>query len=107
MGTSRRFYLNGGNSIMKKSIYAVLEEETGLKVGQMAQFKTYDAIDRDPRHRTISVVHSVELKERQPVKGNDDAACAAWFPIDNLPELGFDHRQILKEFFSKHTRKDL
>jgi 8-oxo-dGTP diphosphatase len=39
-----------------------LEEETGLKVGQMAQFKTYDAIDRDPRHRTISVVHSVELK---------------------------------------------
>ncbi|QGY46824.1 NUDIX domain-containing protein [Maribellus comscasis] len=76
-----------------------LEEETGLKVEKITQFKTYDAIDRDPRHRTISVVHSVELKEKEPVKGSDDAAHAAWFPIDDLPELGFDHQQILNEFF--------
>ncbi len=76
-----------------------LHEETGLKTEGMSQFKTYDAIGRDPRHRTISVVHSVELKEKQPVKGGDDASNAAWFPIDNLPELGFDHRQILEDFF--------
>src|SRR5665811_2118588 len=31
-----------------------LFEETGLKVDKMTQFKTYDAVDRDPRHRTIS-----------------------------------------------------
>ena len=77
-----------------------LEEETGLKVQQMTQFKTFDAIDRDPRHRTISVVHSVQLKEKQPVKGGDDAAHAKWFSIDNLPQLGFDHDQILSAFFS-------
>ncbi len=76
-----------------------LEEETGLKVEQMKQFRTYDAIDRDPRHRTISVVHSVVLKEKQPVNGSDDAAQAAWFSVDLLPELAFDHGQILKEFF--------
>ncbi|MCG6186358.1 NUDIX domain-containing protein [Maribellus maritimus] len=76
-----------------------LEEETGLEVLKMTQFKTYDAIDRDPRHRTISVVHSVELKEKEQVRGSDDAARAAWFPIDDLPELGFDHQQILNEFF--------
>ena len=33
-----------------------LHEETGLKVLEMKQFKTFDAIERDPRHRTISVV---------------------------------------------------
>ncbi|RIJ50703.1 NUDIX hydrolase [Maribellus luteus] len=77
-----------------------LEEETGLKVEAMQQFRTYDAIDRDPRHRTISVVHSVQLDEKVPVIGNDDASRAEWFPINELPALAFDHAQILKDFFS-------
>ena len=87
---------------LDKACIRELEEETGLKVNGMSQFKTYDAIDRDPRHRTISVVHSVELEEKQIVKGGDDAARAAWFSIDNLPELGFDHKLILDEFFDIH-----
>ena len=80
-----------------------LEEETGLQVAQMTQFKTFDAIDRDPRHRTISVVFSAKLPEKTEVKGNDDAAHAKWFPIKNLPEMAFDHREILEEFFSNRS----
>lgn len=75
-----------------------LFEETGLKVDKMTQFKTFDAINRDPRHRTISVVFYSELNERQQVNGGDDAARAEWFPVSDLPELAFDHRQILEEF---------
>lgn len=78
-----------------------LKEETGLVVDKMTQFKTYDAIDRDPRHRTISVAYFVELENRIAVKGGDDAARAEWFPIDELPDLAFDHKQILEEFFNK------
>lgn len=76
-----------------------LEEETGLQVEKMRQFRTYDAIYRDPRHRTISVVYSIELEELKPVKGSDDAAQAKWFSIDDLPELAFDHADILADFF--------
>ena len=76
-----------------------LEEETLLKVSEMKQFRTYDAIGRDPRHRTISVVFSTELKMKEKVKGSDDAAHARWFSIDELPELAFDHGIILTEFF--------
>jgi 8-oxo-dGTP diphosphatase len=76
-----------------------LMEETGLEVERMIQFKTFDAIDRDPRHRTISVVYSVELPDRAEVQGDDDATAAEWFAVDNLPELGFDHTNILSEFF--------
>ena len=76
-----------------------LKEETGLIVDKMTQFKTYDAIDRDPRHRTISTIYFTELDKKQQVTGGDDAAHADWFPISNLPELAFDHKQILKEFF--------
>jgi 8-oxo-dGTP diphosphatase len=78
-----------------------LLEETGLNVEQMTQFKTYDAIDRDPRHRTISVVYFTELNEIQQVEGSDDASRAEWFPVSDLPELAFDHKQIIEEFFQK------
>ncbi len=77
-----------------------LEEETGLQVETMQQFRTYDAINRDPRHRTISVVYSVELEEQKTVKGSDDAAQAKWFSVEKLPELAFDHADILADFFN-------
>lgn len=77
-----------------------LEEETGLEVNEMKQFRAYDAVDRDPRHRTISVVFSVKLDAEQKVKGSDDASNAAWFSLDELPDLAFDHAQILKDFFA-------
>lgn len=77
-----------------------LLEETGLVVEKMTQFKTYDAINRDPRHRTISVVFASELNKKQLVNGGDDASQAGWFPISDLPELAFDHKQILTDFFS-------
>ena len=76
-----------------------LEEETRLKVTEMKQFRTYDSINRDPRHRTISVVYSVELDQLEKVTGSDDAARAQWYPINKLPELAFDHNTILKDFF--------
>ncbi len=77
-----------------------LKEETGLEVKKMEQFKTYDAINRDPRHRTISVVFSALIFEKKEVNGGDDAAKAEWFPLNALPEMGFDHREILEEFCS-------
>ena len=77
-----------------------LLEETGLVADTMKQFKAYDAIHRDPRHRTISVVFSTEIKDKENVQGGDDAAQAEWFPVTALPLLAFDHAQILEEFFN-------
>ena len=77
-----------------------LLEETGLKTDAMKQFKAYDAIHRDPRHRTISVVFSTEINDTENVTGGDDAAQAEWFPVTALPHLAFDHALILEEFFS-------
>lgn len=75
-----------------------LEEETGIQVQEIKQFKAYGDVNRDPRHRTISVVfYSLTESEIQP-KAGDDAASARWFPIDDLPELAFDHGRILLEF---------
>lgn len=78
-----------------------LNEETGLVVDKMTQLKTYDAINRDPRHRTISVVHYTVLEDDQQIKAGDDAKKAAWFSIENLPELAFDHAEIIQEFVDR------
>ena len=76
-----------------------LKEETGLFLEHLVQFKTFDAIDRDPRHRTLSVVFSAGLEEKKPVRGGDDANRADWFSIHRLPDMAFDHRAIIEEFF--------
>ena len=99
-----KWALPGGFIDMDETLEAAcireLEEETTLKVKSMTQFRTYDAINRDPRHRTISVIYSVELDQLEEVTGRDDAARAKWFPLNNLPELAFDHKTILMDFFT-------
>jgi 8-oxo-dGTP diphosphatase len=75
-----------------------LEEETGLIVPKLTQFRTYGDPGRDPRGRTIAVVfYGFADPEKVKIAGGDDAADARWFPIDQLPALAFDHNEILKE----------
>lgn len=97
-----RWALPGGFIDMDESLETAcqreVEEETGLRVGELKQFKTYGAVNRDPRHRTISVVFYAFLNEEMDAYAGDDAAKAQWFPLDQLPELAFDHQQILAEF---------
>lgn len=75
-----------------------LEEETGLRVGELKQFRAYGGVNRDPRHRTISVLFYAFTDDELAASAGDDAAKAQWFPLDQLPELAFDHQLILSEF---------
>lgn len=74
-----------------------LHEETGVKAGRLEQLATFGAPDRDPRGRTISVVYlaQVDPGKLRP-RAADDAAAVGWHPLDRLPPLAFDHREILK-----------
>ena len=49
----------------------------------------------------------VITKEDSPmeVNGQDDAAKAQWFPIDVLPELAFDHDEIVSDAIEYFQRK--
>ena len=79
-----------------------LEEETGLKVSRVCQIGAYTKVDRDPRGRTISVAYLAVVDKALPVKGLDDAAKAKWWPIDTLPELAFDHHDILQDAIKRY-----
>ncbi len=67
------------------------EEETGLQVQNLQQFRTYSDPDRDPRQHTASTVFIAQAN-KQPTAG-DDAAEAKLFTKENLPELVFDHEK--------------
>jgi 8-oxo-dGTP diphosphatase len=73
-----------------------LEEETGVKVAELEQLYTAGDPGRDPRGWTVSVVYlaRVDRKQVKPAAA-DDAEAVAWFPLDELPALAFDHAMIL------------
>lgn len=73
-----------------------LREETELCVAEVEQLYTFSDPKRDPRDRVISIAYMAIVK-LQEVKGGDDASDARWFPIDNLPDLAFDHDRILQK----------
>jgi 8-oxo-dGTP diphosphatase len=79
-----------------------LEEETGLKVSKVYQIGAYSKVDRDPRGRTITVAYLAIIDASMAVKGQDDAAKAQWFPLSTLPELAFDHDEIMWDAIKKY-----
>jgi len=74
------------------------EEETGLVVQNLQQFRTYSDPGRDPRQHTASTIFIAQA-DAEPVAG-DDAAEAALFTEETLPDLAFDHGQIVADYFS-------
>jgi 8-oxo-dGTP diphosphatase len=50
----------------------------------------------DPRGPTVSAAYIVEVDDGTPT-GGDDAADAAWHPLDALPQLAFDHARIVAD----------
>ena len=73
------------------------QEETGLILNNVAQFRAYSAPDRDPRQHNISMVFTAQGEG--VLCGGDDAATAKLFPLDQLPEpLCFDHATIIDDY---------
>ena len=73
-----------------------LEEETGLKRVFLEQLYTFGNPNRDPREHVITIAYYalVNLIEHPP-KADTDARNAAWFSLDEVPRLAFDHKKIL------------
>ena len=73
-----------------------LEEETGVKRVYLEQLYTFGELDRDPRERVVTVAYFALVKlSDHAVRAATDASDAAWFPVDELPALAFDHATIL------------
>ncbi len=76
-----------------------LREETQVQANRLEPIGAFSRVDRDPRGRVISFGFLAVLPDAptpEAVAG-DDAKDAAWFPLDALPPLAFDHAQIVEQ----------
>lgn len=93
--------LPGGFVLEKETVteaaYRELSEETGLKKVYLEEMRSFSRVDRDPRERVISISHLALVRSADhAIKASTDATNAKWHPLDQLPELAFDHKEIFK-----------
>lgn len=85
-----------------------LKRDTGLEGIALRQFYTFgDNPTRDAIVRLVTIgyyglIDISNHKLASVVKGKN----ASWFPINNLPDLAFDHDEIIKKAYSE-MKKDL
>jgi 8-oxo-dGTP diphosphatase len=74
-----------------------LREETGVDDVYLEQLYTFGDPTRDPRTRVITVAYYalLEAGKVKTLRAGSDAGEVDWWSMLKLPELAFDHRQIL------------
>ncbi|MFE5548975.1 NUDIX domain-containing protein [Streptomyces sp. NPDC056534] len=75
-----------------------LAEEAGVYAmpEELIQVGTFDAPDRDPRGRYVTVAYHLEVVSGTPIEAGDDATRAQWWPLSDLPQVAFDHADIIR-----------
>lgn len=82
---------------LEKAVERELKEETGVTINYLEQLYSFGKPDRDPRNRVISITYYGLVKpEAFEIKANTDASDVNWFNIKNLPQLAFDHNEIIR-----------
>ena len=86
------------------AVYRELHEETNVEGIYLKEFNTFSKVDRDPRpnERVITIAFlALVVKVNYMIKAGDDAKKAQWFSMGHLPELPFDHQEIIEVAFER------
>src|ERR1700761_3273913 len=92
--------LPGGLVLDDESLEAAVErelkEEAGISINYLEQLYSFGKPGRDPRNRVVSITYYGLIRpDAFELKASTDASDARWFNIKKLPELAFDHREII------------
>ncbi|MGD8778016.1 MAG: NUDIX domain-containing protein [Ignavibacteria bacterium] len=96
-----KWALPGSNILQNEDLDSaarrVLYELTGLDNLYMEQFHTFGNVNRFPLFRVITVAYFalVKIEDYLPKPG-PKASDAKWFPVEKLPRLPFDHKEIIR-----------
>ena len=85
---------------LKEAALRELKEETGIVPRYTEELCSCSGVNRDPRGRVISVVYYSFVHDVEAHAG-DDAAETQWFNIYELPNMAFDHEEVMKTAIEK------
>ena len=88
----------GENESPQHAAHRELHEETGLQNVELHLITARANATRDPRGYTTTMIYAGRIEESQAIaqtSAGDDAAKAQWFAMDQLPDLAFDHEEIV------------
>jgi len=74
----------------------VLKSLTGIDMLYMEQLHTFSRIDRDSEERTVSVAYFALVDIQKYKQQISEDFHPAWFPINHLPHLIFDHNEMVE-----------
>ena len=84
------------NEDLEQAARRVLAEETGVRGVYLEQLYSFGRPNRDPRGRVISVAYYALIpSDRLELHAATDAEAVSWFALEQLPQLAFDHRDIV------------
>lgn len=76
----------------------ILERKTGVKTSHLKlieQLYTFDTVARDPRGHAVSVTYMGLGLDIEPIESRTTQN-PRFFPVDDLPNLAYDHVSIIK-----------
>ena len=97
---------------LEAAAYRILAEKIRVRNIYLEQLYTFGGPDRDPRespdcygvrYLSVSYFALVRFEEAQLIA--DGVTGIAWYPLDRVPELAFDHHQILEYGYQRLRNK--
>ena len=94
------YALIGGHVETGENVYNAAKrearEETGLEIGIDKMIGVYSNPDRDPREHVVTIAFTAYPIGDIRLRASDEGSIA-WFDLNTLPVLAFDHSDIIRD----------
>lgn len=84
-----------------------LIEKTGVAPSYLDQLISVGNATRDPRGWSITVVYSALIAKEACRTPSDAVSSVKWTPVDQLPELAFDHAELIDTALERMKQRAL
>lgn len=89
---------------LEEAAYRKLEEKTSVKNIYLEQLYTFSDVKRDPRWRVISTAY-MAIVARENLLVKSWTWDIKFFPVNALPKLWFDHKNVIEYAIKRLKRK--